>query len=378
MLPPTISLFSGAGGLDIGLEQAGYETRVCVEWEETRCATLKQNRPHWAVINGDIRKFSTKQILAEAGLKKGEAALVVGGPPCQAFSKSAFWVPGRIESILDDPRAHLLKEYVRVVKDARPRAFIMENVFGLAYKTSRPALDATIHALSSEGYVIAEKVVNAADYGVPQRRERLLLVGVLGGPKFHFPPPTHAPPDRVARLTEMAPYVTAGDAIGDLDDGNALAGEVIGGKYGHLLEMIPPGENYLHLTAKKGHKHPLFEWRSKYWSFLLKLSPDQPSWTIQASPGPYVGPFHWRNRRLRIPEVKRIQTFPDDWQLAGSRSEQWAQIGDAVPCLLAERIGHALREQVFDAPLQVKHVTKARRPDAQRRRRATKQLDLGL
>lgn len=348
---PAISLFSGAGGMDIGLEQAGFESRVCVEWIDKRVATLNRNRPQWPTICGDIREVSTREILKAAGLKKGEAALVAGGPPCQAFSKSAYWVPGRIESILDDPRALLLREYVRVVKEAAPKAFIMENVFGLAYSHGRPALDAAIATLSKEGYKISYKVVNAADYGVPQRRERLICIGIKGATEpFRFPRPTHVEPKPGnSRLVDALPYVTAGDVLADLDDGRPPGkGEEVAGKYGHLLPEVPPGDNYLYYTAHRGHPKPLFKWRSKYWSFLLKLSPDLPSWTIQASPGPYIGPFHWRNRRLRISEVKRLQTFPDDWELAGARGEQWSQLGDAVPCHLAKVFGEAIREQAFE------------------------------
>ena len=101
---------------------------------------------------------------------------------------------------------------------------------------------------------------------------------------------------------------------------------------------IPPGENYLHYTAERGHPEPLFKWRSRYWSFLLKLDPNRPSPTIQAQPGPNVGPFHWENRRLRVGEIKRLFTFPDEFELVGSRASIQAQLGNAVPPLLAEKV----------------------------------------
>jgi DNA (cytosine-5)-methyltransferase 1 len=117
----------------------------------------------------------------------------------------------------------------------------------------------------------------------------------------------------------------------------------VNGRYGHLLPGIPAGDNYLFYTEKRGHPAPLFEWRSRFWSFLLKLDPNQPSPTIQAQPGPYVGPFHWKNRRLRLPEIKRLQTFPDDYEIVGSRRSAQMQIGNAVPPLLAEQVASALR-----------------------------------
>src|SRR5205823_8904488 len=114
--------------------------------------------------------------------------------------------------------------------------------------------------------------------------------------------------------------------------------EHVNGRYGHLLPAIPPGDNYLFYTEKRGHSSPLFEWRSRYWSFLLKLDPLQPSPTIQAQPGPYVGPFHWENRRLRVGEIKRLFTFPDEFELVGTRVSVQAQLGNAVPPLLAETV----------------------------------------
>ena len=144
-------------------------------------------------------------------------------------------------------------------------------------------------------------------------------------------------------------HVTAGDAIGDLVDRPEFAEpqEVVCGKYGHLLPGVPPGDNYLCYTAKRGHPEPQFEWRKRYWSFLLKLDPDQPSPTIQASPGPYVGPFHWDNRRLRVVELMRLQTFPDDFVVCGNRRSAQRQVGNAVPPLLAHRLAEILAEGRF-------------------------------
>ena len=118
--------------------------------------------------------------------------------------------------------------------------------------------------------------------------------------------------------------------------------EVLRGQYRDLLPNIPPGENYLHFTAKRGHPSPRFEWRSRYWSFLLKLDPGRPSPTIQAKPGPNVGPFHWDNRRLRLPEILRLQTFPEAYEIAGTRRSAQKQVGNAVPPALAQRVAECL------------------------------------
>ena len=132
--------------------------------------------------------------------------------------------------------------------------------------------------------------------------------------------------------------MTSRDAIGDLEGRDDLAEpeEQVKGRYGHLLPLVPPGENYLHFTDKRGYSEPLFRWRSRYWTFLLKLDPDRPSTTIQSQPGPYIGPFHWSSRRLRLLEVKRLQTFPDDYVVSGSRRSAQVQLGNAVPPALAE------------------------------------------
>jgi len=146
-------------------------------------------------------------------------------------------------------------------------------------------------------------------------------------------------------------FARARKVIGDLDRDYEDDELKVGGKWGHLLPEIPPGDNYLFFTEKRGHPNPIFAWRSKYWSFLLKLSPDKPSWTIQAQPGPYVGPFHWKNRRLTISEIKRLQTFPDDYIIYGNRKSAHRQLGDAVPPLLAEKIGESIRYQLIKANL---------------------------
>jgi DNA (cytosine-5)-methyltransferase 1 len=129
--------------------------------------------------------------------------------------------------------------------------------------------------------------------------------------------------------------------LADLDTEAAAddSGHHAGGRYNELLKEIPPGDNYLYFTKERRHPKPVFKWRSRYWSFLLKLSPKKPSWTIQARRSNNMGPFHWRNRILRIEEIKRLQTFPDDWRLEGKIDSQWRQIGNAVPPLLGEALG---------------------------------------
>jgi DNA (cytosine-5)-methyltransferase 1 len=340
---PAISLFTGAGGLDLGLEQAGFNVRVCVESNAERCQTLSFNRPKWKVINESIKNVPTRTILRKAGLRKGEAALVSGGPMCQPFSKSAYWVPGRVNSVWKDPRVSLLSDFARVVIEARPRAFIMENVAGLSFKNVRPVLSAFVRKVEKRDYSVTWAVLNAAHYGVPQKRERLFVLGVRQGDTPEFPPPpTHFEVGDNQQKGKLL-AVSSGIAISLLDDGRVMQHEKVRGKWGYLLPRIPPGKNYLYLSHPRKQRGGIFRWRSRYWSFLLKLSPKLPSWTIQATPGPYVGPFHWRNRKLRISEIRRLQTFPDNVKFAGDERSKWRQIGDAVPPLLAWHIGRFVR-----------------------------------
>ncbi len=352
-----ISLYSGAGGLDYGIEAAGFETVVALEMDNWCCQTLRANR-EWAVIEAKVEDVPSATILKEGKLKRGEAKLLVGGPPCQPFSKSGYWRTGDAAR-LQDPRAQTLEEYMRVLEDTLPEAFILENVFGLAYKGKDEGLQflierlKTINRKNKVNYSFSWKVLNAAHYGVPQIRERVFIVGSRDGKLFNFPEPKFILPSETVdqALLDVGsgklPVRTAWDAIGDLDDRKENA-EVskVGGQWGDLLPSIPEGENYLWHTARGGGK-PLFGWRSRYWSFLLKLAKNKPSWTIQAQPGSAIGPFHWKNRRLTMREMARIQTFPDDVQILGGVSMVQRQLGNAVPSLLAEVLGREIRKQFF-------------------------------
>lgn len=344
-----ISLFSGAGGLDLGAETAGYEIRAAVEWSDDAAATMEKNFEHLTspVIRQNILDVPTKQILEAAGLRSGDRPdLLIGGPPCTPFSKSGFWLEWKREGL--DPDASLLQAYTRVLAQARPHRFVLENVYALTYnnKASRPAFERLMKEIDDAGYRAVPKVLNAADYGVPQSRPRLFIMGVpKDEPAPAHPVSTHGGQwERRASGDAERPHVTAAESLEGLVT-EPEPGERVGGKYGHLLPGIPPGDNYLFYTEKRGHPEPLFKWRGKYWSFLLKLAPDKPSPTIQAQPGPYIGPFHWENRRLRVAEVKRLFTYPDDFELVGSRSSAQSQLGNSVPPLLAEMVVLALHRE---------------------------------
>ncbi|NUL44593.1 DNA cytosine methyltransferase [Cellulosimicrobium funkei] len=366
---PVVSLFSGAGGLDLAVERADAEplvsndigsgllrVSVATDYNEPALRTLKANFHKASTLTGDIRKVSTEEILATAGLRTEEPVLVVGGPPCTPFSKSGFWLEQKRES--RDPNASLLDEYVRVVRESRPEAFILENVQGLTYKTHKEQFERLLKSLGELGYNPQWKVLLAADFGVPQLRRRVFVVGRRDGQKFEFPEPTHSgwsERDRKIDPTKI-PHVTASQSFADLPRlVPASLDEIVEGQYGELASEVPPGQNYLWHTDRYGGRNH-FEWRSRYWTFLLRLDPNRPSTTLQAQPGPWVGPFHWENvrtatgadraRRLRINEMLRLMSFPDDFKIGGSRSDVQRQLGNAVPLELGKAVTRALMDQL--------------------------------
>lgn len=346
MKPKAISLFTGAGGLDYGFEAAGFNTNVAVEFDHQCCETLRHNRD-WVILEEDIHAVSTRKLLRAAGLRPGEPDVLIGGPPCQPFSKAGFWSSGDT-SRLDDPRAATLGAFMRVVREAKPRAFLLENVAGLSYEGKREALEfllrsvAELNRCKGLNYRVSHQLMQAADYGIPQLRERFFLVASRDGKEFRFPPPTHS---RVRDSSKLEVYRTAWDALWDLPDD--LSEELrLRGKWAALVPSIPEGRNYLHHT-ERGNGLSLFGWRRRYWSFLLKLAKNKPSWTIQAKPGPAIGPLHWKNRRLNARELCRLQTFPDDVEIMGSIGAVQKQLGNAVPSLLAEILAREIRTQLL-------------------------------
>ncbi len=341
--PTFLSLFSGCGGLDLGFEQAGFRCVGATDLESVAAESFAENFPEVPFWVGNIVDLSVDKIREVFPETRGGVDVLIGGPPCPPFSKSRFYRKEKPRALDDPTGKDTIEGYLRVLRALRPRAFLLENVKGLAYRVHADALKHILDTAAELGYRVSHKVLNAADYGVPQIRERCFVVGLLDG-AFRFPAPSHIKvPDL---LSDLDPWVTAGQVLADIDtDENADdAGHFAGGQHHALLRGIPPGENYLFYTKERGHPSPIFKWRSRYWSFLLKLSPDAPAWTIQARRSNNMGPFHWRNRILRIAEVKRLQTFPDNYVLAGNVEQQWRQIGNAVPPLLARRLAEAMYE----------------------------------
>jgi len=349
-----VSMYTGAGGLDLGFEAAGFSTRVAVEMDRSARATLNENRPNWIQPEeGDALKLSADEILKLAGLQRRQVDALIGGPPCQPFSKSAFWVAGRTRR-LDDPRAKTLSVMLDFAEAMLPRALVIENVRGISYREKDEAMKLVDKRLSEinerhgTSYTTVVTYLQATEFGVPQIRERAFLVSFRDGHRFEAPTP-------IAGGGRNRAVATAWDAIGEMEPGEAQAEQLAArGKWAGLLSSIPEGQNYLWHTDRGGGL-PLFGWRTRYWSFLLKLAKDRPAWTIQAEPGPATGPFHWDSRLLSIEEMARLQSFPSGYRFAGDYRAARRQIGNAVPPALAEavarRVAATLRGTEYTADL---------------------------
>lgn len=344
-----ISLFSGAGGLDIASFMANIPVAFSIDIEKDCIETLKLNEKfsHTTAIAGDLSEYSSEDIKKLSGIEEGEQFIVIGGAPCQPFSKNGYWVTNKIRKGINDPRANLVNEFLRVVVDLKPDGFVFENVESLLHPTNRVIVDTFIEIIEEAGYQHKIIRANALNYGVPQKRKRLFIIGTKGTFKSEQPKITHGDTNNLLD-SDLKPYVTVGEVMSEFDTEEYFEREELteGGKYHEDLQEIPPGMNYKALTEWAGHPNPRFVADKRFWNFLLKLSPDKPSWTITAQPGPWVGPFHWNSRRLRVPEIAAIQTFPKGYKFYGSRRSIQRQIGNAVPPLMGKAMIEFLKESL--------------------------------
>ena len=339
--PRVLGLFSGAGGLDIGFHDAGFEIVECNELEKDFAATLIKNSEDGGLLSGskiicdDIKNYSPNL--------KG-IDFIIGGPPCQTFSAAGARAAG--VNGLDDDRGNLFQEYVRILKKLKPKGFLFENVYRIIGAQSGEPWRQIQKAFKDCGYTLHWRILDAADYGVPQHRERLIIVGVREG-QFQFPWPTHGP-DSISKR----PFYNAELALDNLEE--SLNHKALNGRHGHLLADIPPGLNYSFYTERMGHPKPIFSWRSKFSDYLYKADPEVPVRTIKAQGGQYTGPFHWDSRVFTIQELKRLQTFPDDYEVVGNKQKVIHQLGNSVPPQLARILGLSIMNQVFERDLPFK------------------------
>lgn len=335
-----VSLFSGGGGLDIGFLQEEFEIVFSVEQWDVAVETLNRNKVCDNIHNKDIRDVDFLREIQSLNLEN-KIDVLIGGPPCPPFSQTRHYLTDKKKGFEDSVSGFAVPEYFRALREIKPKVFLFENVAGFTHKTHKSDFEYTVGIAESLGYELTYKVVNTADYGVPQTRKRFFMIGVRKGlRKFEFPDITHS--NRVN--SKLSPWITAGEVLED-SHGTTVSERlnIPGGKYSNLLDQIPPGDNYLFFTEKRNHPKPIFKWKSRYWTFLLKLSPNRPSWTIQASFSTNQGPFHWDNRFLRLEEIKRLQTFPDDYIFCGDFKEVWRQIGNAVPVKMASVLAKEIK-----------------------------------
>ena len=393
---PTVSLFSGAGGLDLGLERLGFASRVFVEIDRDAQATLRANRKSWLVpdapVLGDIALLSPDELLEAASLARGEASLLAGGPPCQSFSTA-----GRRGSIAD-ARGGMLAHFARMVDGVRPRFFVFENVRGILSAAIRhrplhlrgeasPPLAADeelgsvlrsviLPLLRDElGYEVVYGLLNAADYGVPQARERVFFLGsrdrefgsdrwpILEMALSRLMPTTHSKTSTLGKSL----WRTLGDAIQDLDEETPEFTPYSPSRKA-VLDLVPAGSNWRHIRDHFGETKLREVMGGAYGAnggkvgFWRRLSFEKPCPTVPASPiqkgTSLCHPLE--TRPLTVREYARVQQFPDDYEFVGAVSSKYRQIGNAVPVGLGEAIGKALAG-VMQGTLQVaeEHATYA-------------------
>lgn len=350
---PFISLFSGGMGLDLGLEAAGFESRVAVELDTDAVKTIRRNRPELSVVDRSIETVSGQELLDLARLERGEVPLVVGGPPCQAFS-----VIGKRRG-LDDSRGQMVYEFIRIIDETKPRAFVMENVRGMLSMSLKPAKSegATAEELSSGsllrdvlrkfeliGYRVDCYVVNSVNYGAPQQRERVLLIGNRENHQAVFPQPTHS--NRVE--DGLPPFNTLEDAIGGefIDPDPSLLD--FSPRKLRYLSMIPEGGNWRSLPTEVQKESMGKSWglkggRSAYWR---RLSFAFPSPTVVTMPNhASTSMCHPKETRaITVGEAAAIQEFPRSWKFEGSAQSRFRQVGNAVPVRLGRIVGEVVQE----------------------------------
>jgi DNA (cytosine-5)-methyltransferase 1 len=358
-----VDLFAGAGGLSVGASKAGARVGASVELDAFACQTLRANpKYHGKVLEDDVADLTGDSLRAAAKCGKKQPFVIVGGPPCQPFSKAAYWTEAgddaayrrlRAQGIeakkppaptvpRDDVRRDLVFQFWRLVAESEADGFVFENVPSIKHPRNREIYDQLVASARKAGYQLTEMTVNAVEYGVAQARERVIVMGSMRAAPPR-PTPTHALPDE--KNLFLRPTVTAGEALEGLDGPKYFEPEeVVTGRWADHLRTVPPGSNYKAHTAWAGHPNPTFVTETRFWNFLLKLSPDRPSWTLAASPGPWVGPFHWNTRRLRTPEMAALQGFPRGYKIEGPRRERVRQMGNAVPVPVAKAIVSSVLE----------------------------------
>lgn len=335
-----ISMFSGAGGLDIGTQLAGVPVLTSLDIFEDSVNTMRQNDFFNNTLHecGDITEINGKHYSEVLKRENPEKLILVGGPPCQPFSKAGYWVTNEKRNSSEDPR-NMIGPYFNIISEIKPNGFVLENVESIMHPSNKEAVSTIFENMEKLGYKYSVLKINAAEHGIPQKRKRVFFLASKKKINAKLKQ-THGSLKECESNPDLLPYERVIDWIGKLDSEEYFAGENLSteGKWENELKCVPFGKNYIALTERAGYPDPVFVAGKRYWLSLLKLHPFNPSWTIIASPGHWEGPFHWKNRRLSIRELAAIQTFPDDYKFYGSIASQHKQIGNAVPPMLAKKV----------------------------------------
>lgn len=324
----TIELFAGAGGLALGLERAGFDTVGLIEVDKDASDTLKLNRPNWRVIHDDIANISCLNLEEYFGIPKGQLDVLSGGAPCQAFSYAGKRLG------LEDARGTLFYHYASFLQKLQPKMFLFENVRGLLTHDKGRTYATIIHIFEEAGYSIQKQVLNAWDYGNPQKRERLITIGIrndlLGKVTYHFPEPHKYKP--VLR-----------DVLLDCPKGQGVP---YGEKKRKIFELVPPGGYWRDIDPKiaKEYMKSCWDMGGGRTGILRRMSLDEPSLTVLTSPSQKqterCHPLEARPFTVR--ENARCQSFPDEWEFCGNIHSQYKQVGNAVPVNLAYDIAREM------------------------------------
>lgn len=312
-----IELFAGAGGLALGLEQAGVHTLEFVEIDKACCETLRTNRPNWNITNEDVSKIDFSSY-------RGKVDIVTGGFPCQAFSYAGKKLG------FEDIRGTLFYEFARCVKEVQPFIFLAENVRGLISHDKGRTLKTIIEVLSELGYNVQYKILNAAYHGVGQKRERIVIIGTKDGVSFTYPEPNKS-------------MTTLKEALEGCPESE---GQAYSAKKKAVLDLVPPGGCWVNLPLEKQKEYlgaSYFSGGGKR-GMARRISWDEPCLTLTCSPSQkQTERCHPdETRPFTVREYARIQSFPDDWIFCGGIGDKYKQIGNAVPVKLAKQLGEQL------------------------------------
>ncbi len=334
----TLSLFSGGGGLDLGFAAIGFDIVGSVDIDPYSCKTLNINCgkksffKHHAILNKDLKQISSDEILEKSNLNAHDIDFVIGGPPCQAFS-----VFGQRKG-LGDPRGNLIWEFLRIIKEIKPKGFVFENVIGLKSIHNGELYQDLLKELSIDGeYVVSDHNYNLEKYGVPQYRDRIFFIGYRGGERIPPMVQTHGPVGFFAESNDLLPFVTVK---------KVLAGMPEPGPDSNLPNHI--GRVHSNRIIERYQNLKFGERDSK--TRINKLHPDKPSFTIivGSDAGGGKGHIHpFSPREVTPRESARIQTFPDWWEFYGTGRHVIRQVGNAVPPLFAAQLAQHIAKYIF-------------------------------